>query len=257
MTKNFSYQLLGENIGRHPVFLFDFDGTLAEIALTPDEVNFKPFTKYLIEKIAGSLPVGIISGRMLGELKKLVGINGIYYSGNHGIEIEGPGLHFIEPASSESINLMAELLKELRHKLSLYKCLIEDKKYSISIHYRTIDPKRVNDLLFDVSRILEKPLNRKEIKILNGKKVVEVKPPVEWNKGKGVEIIMRHLKNVDTPVFFGDDLTDEDAFETVNLLNGVSALIGNERSSTKAKFKLGSTHELAGLLARFISENLE
>ena len=254
MPKHYSFQKFIDSNNQHPILLFDFDGTLVELAPTPDKIKFKPITKYILENLAKIFPVGIISGRRISELKELVAINGVFYSGNHGVEVEGPGLSFIEPNSSKFRYLILNLLEELKAKLSSYNPLIEDKIYAIGIHYRTIDPRRVNDFLFEVTKILETPLNKNEIKVLNGKKVIEVKPPVEWNKGNSVKIILENLENDYSPFYFGDDITDEFAFETVNELNGTSVLISNEISSTKAKFILGSPNELIGILAQIISE---
>ena len=254
MLKHYSFQKFIDSNNQHPILLFDFDGTLVELASTPDKVKVKPITKYILENLAKIFPVGIISGRRIGELKDLVAIDGVFYSGNHGVEVEGPGLSFIEPNNSKFRNLIKNLIEELKIKLSDYDPLIEDKIYAVGIHYRTIDPKRINDFLFEVTKILDTPLNKDEIKILNGKKVIEVKPPVEWNKGDSIKIIMKHLKNDYTPFYFGDDITDEFAFETVNELNGTSVLISNGNSSTKAKFVLGSSNELIGILAQIISE---
>ncbi len=254
MPPHYSFQKLMDGIGKHPVFFFDFDGTLVELASTPDKVKFKPITKYILENLANIFPVGIISGRCLSDLQKMIAIDGIFYAGNHGVEVEGPGLSFIEPNTSKFRYLILNLLDELKAKLRSYNPLIEDKIYAIGIHYRTIDPLRVNDFLSEVTKILEIPLNKNEIKILNGKKVIEVKPPVEWNKGNSVKIILKHLRNDYIPFYFGDDLTDEFAFETVNELNGTSVLISNGNSPTIAKFILNSSHELIGIIAQIISE---
>ena len=254
MPEHYSFQKFMDSIGQHQVLFFDFDGTLVELASTPDKVKVEPITKYILENLAKIFPVGIISGRCLSELQNIVAIDGVFYSGNHGVEVEGPGLSFIEPNTSKYRHLILNLLEELKIKLSSYNPLIEDKKYAIGIHYRTIDPLRVNDFLSEVTKILEIPLKKNEIKILNGKKVIEVKPPVEWNKGNSVKIILKHLKNDYAPFYFGDDLTDEFAFDTVNELNGTSVLIGKGKSPTKAKFVLDSSHELIGILAQIISE---
>ncbi len=254
MHPHYSLKKFLDVIEKHPVFFFDFDGTLVELASTPDKVKFKYTTKHILENLSNIFPVGIISGRCLSDLQKIIAINGIFYTGNHGVEVEGPGLSFIEPNTSKFRYLILNLLDELKTKLSSYNPLIEDKIYAIGIHYRNIDTRRVNDFLSEVTKILEIPLNKNEIKILNGKKIIEVKPPVEWNKGNSVKLILKHLKNDYLPIYFGDDLTDEFAFETVNELNGTSVLIGNGNSPTKAKFILNSPQELIGIIAQIISE---
>lgn len=248
----FSSELLLRRAGKNPVFFFDFDGTLTSIVETPDKVEFKRITKFILEELSENYPVGIISGRKLDELKKFVGVRGVFYSGNHGVEIEGPGLKFVEPNSAKSVGYITSLSRQIERVLRPYGALIESKKYSVSVHYRTVKPRLVPRLLSDLDVLVRQPLKEGKIKLLRGKKVVEVKAPVDWDKGKALEIILTRIGKRGKPIFFGDDLTDEFGFEKVNALGGISVFVGRLRRTTAAKYRIDSPAALVGELAEFL-----
>ncbi|MCL4509780.1 MAG: trehalose-phosphatase [Bacteroidetes bacterium] len=219
---------------------------------TPDKVEFKRITKFVLEELSENYPVGIISGRKLDELKKFVGVRGVFYSGNHGVEIKGPGLKFVEPNSAKSVGYITSLSRQIERVLRPYGALIESKKYSVSVHYRTVKPHLVQKLLFDLDALVRQPLKEGKVKLLRGKKVVEVKAPVDWNKGKALELILRKIGKRGKPIFFGDDLTDEFGFEKVNALGGISVFVGRLRRTTAAKYRIDSPAALVGELAKFL-----
>ncbi len=247
-----SSELLLKRAGKNPVFFFDFDGTLTSIVETPDKVEFKRITKFILEELSENYPVGIISGRKLDELKKFVGVRGVFYSGNHGVEIEGPGLRFVERNSAKSVEYITSLSRQIERVLTPYGALIESKKYSVSVHYRTVKPCLVKKLLSDLDMLVRQPLKEGKVKLLRGKKVVEVKAPVNWDKGKALELIFRKIGKRGKPIFFGDDLTDEFGFEKVNALGGISVFVGKRRRKTAAKYWIESPAALIGELAKFL-----
>ncbi len=243
-----------ESRGKQPAFFFDFDGTLVNIAATPGDVRLKMITRQILEGIAEEYPVGVISGRKLDELKRLVGIRGLYYSGNHGVEIEGAGLDFVEPVSARSSAYITSLGKSMASALSKFSPRINSKKYSVSVHYRNVEKSLVRGLLRRVDELLEEPLLKRQIEVFHGKKVVEIKAPVDWDKGKAIELICRKIGRNSVPVFFGDDTTDEYGFRAVNKIGGVSVFVGKRHRQTDAGFWVKSPSELAGELAKFLFE---
>jgi len=250
----FTSEILLKAAEWNPFFFFDFDGTLAEIVPTPEEAGLKPIARHVIMELAAKFPIGIISGRKLNELRKLVGIKGIFYSGNHGVEIEGPGVKFVEPNSAKSSGYIISLGQKIRKALSQYHPRINLKKYSVSIHYRTVDPAKVKQLLAELDKIISGPVCAGRIDVFHGKKVVEIKAPVDWDKGKAIELILKKIGKQGTPVFFGDDTTDEYGFKKVNELNGLSVFVGKRQRRTAAKYRTGSPAELVGELAKFLFE---
>lgn len=240
---------------RDPVFFFDFDGTLTKIEQTPDGVKFRAAARFVIEELSRNFTVGIISGRSLPDLKKLIGIRGIYYSGNHGVEIEGPGMRFVEKNSAKSVKYLDSLVPKIRRKLRPYEPIIQHKKYSIAVHYRTVETRNVSRLLDELEAITRQPLRAGKIKLQVGKKVVEIKAPVDWDKGKAVEKILEKIGRPRGRVFFfGDDMTDEYGFEKVNALRGVSVFVGSLERATAAKYQVESPGALVGELAEFLFE---
>ncbi len=241
----------------HTLLLSDYDGTLTPIVGRPDEAVLSPEVKEklcaLAEKPAFS--VGIISGRALSEVKALVGIEGIYYAGNHGLEIEGPGLKFIHPVAKVIQIEIKGLAQQFSSRLdSIEGVIVEDKGLSLSIHYRLVK-KGEEKVVADVFHQLTSPwLNDGKIRISSGKKVWEIRPPIDWHKGKAVETIIKELKAVlggelGRTIYLGDDTTDEDAFQIIHHPEGWSIFVGQENPSSKADYFLSSTSEVATFLS--------
>lgn len=238
--------------GKVAAFFFDFDGTLVNIVLTPEEVRLEKIARQVIEDLAEKFPVGVISGRKLDELRRLVGIKGIFYSGNHGVEIQGPGINFVEPRSAKSSAFITSLGKRIEAALVEYHPRVNSKKYSVSIHYRTVEPSLVRKLLPRLNELVRESVDEGKIEVFHGKKVVEIKAPVDWDKGKAIEMIAGKAGRSCTPVFFGDDTTDEFGFKSVNRLGGVSVFVGKRHRKTHAKYWIESPSELVRELAKFL-----
>ncbi len=246
--------LLLRERGKDPAFFFDFDGTLTKIEQTPDGVRFRPIARFIVEELSRHFTVGIITGRSLADIKRLIGIKGIFYSGNHGVEIEGPGLRFVEKNSAASVKFIDSLVPKIRRKLKPYSPIIQHKKYSIAVHYRTVESRLVRKLLDDLESITMQLVKTGKIKLQLGKKVVEIKAPVDWDKGKAIETILEKTGKSGRVFFFGDDMTDEFGFEEVNSLKGVSVYVGSLERETAARYQLESPAALMGELSEFLFE---
>jgi trehalose-phosphatase len=244
----------------HIVLLSDYDGTLTPIVSRPDEAILSPTVREKLTTLAQkpAFSVGIISGRPRSEVKALVGIDGIYYAGNHGLEIEGPGLNFINPEAKEAQITIKELVQSSSTKLAgIEGVIVEDKGLSLSIHYRLVkqdDEKVVAEI---VRQITSPWLRDGKIRLTSGKKVWEIRPPVEWHKGKAVETIIKEMKTVLgngqwLTIYLGDDTTDEDAFKIIHRPQGWSIFIGEENPSSNADYFLNSTSEATTFLSRLL-----
>lgn len=245
---------------RERLLLCDYDGTLTPIVDSPEMANLTVETGKLLARLVNKtgLKVGIISGRALADVKERVGINGFIYAGNHGFEIEGPGIQFIHPLTEELgsiIRLMDIVLK--RAMGGVRGAIVEDKGITLSVHYRLVD----DDQLPQVNSVFENAVGnaRKlgKIKTTAGKKVHEVRPAISWHKGNAVQLIFDKVshtckKGEVLPIYLGDDLTDEDAFKTVNELNGISILVGEATQTSEAGYYLNSTSEVNSLLAELL-----
>ncbi|TET25449.1 MAG: trehalose-phosphatase [Dehalococcoidia bacterium] len=257
-----SWQLFSSDIkaAAYVLLLSDYDGTLTPIVGRPDEAFLSAETRDKLRALAKkpAFKVGIISGRPLGEVKAMVGVEGIYYAGNHGLELEGPGLKFINPAAKAAQVEIASLARQFSAKLgSIEGVIVEDKGLSLSVHYRLVKRDEV-DLVAEIfHRIASPPLQEGKIRVTSGKKVWEVRPPIDWHKGKAVEKISKEIKAIlkceQLPVIYlGDDTTDEDAFKILHRPQGWSIFVGQDNPSSNADYFLSSTSEVMDFLSRLL-----
>ena len=229
----------------------DFDGTLVGIKSTPQEVYLPQNVKQIITLLAKDKRniFGIISGRPLSEIKKLVGINSIFYVGNHGFEIKLPKKKkFVHPQAKKATRFIKNLVKELKRELSAYKeILIEDKTYTLSVHYRNCPRSQIASLKRDVRSICLPLVKEGKIKVTEGKKVIEIRPPIDWNKGEALLWIEEKIKSPKSlTVYIGDDKTDEDAFAQVK--KGLSIFVGKKKEDSCAEFYLEKPKEVINFL---------
>jgi trehalose 6-phosphate phosphatase len=242
----------------HVLFLSDYDGTLTPIVGRPVDAVLSPDIRDKLARLARqpAFSVGVISGRAISELKSMVGIEGIYYAGNHGLEIEGPGISYITPEAGTSRAVMRELAGQIAAALAdTDGVIIQDKGLSISVHYRLVakgEERRVTDT---VHRLTTVPCNEGKIRVFAGKKVWEIRPPVDWDKGRAVKTIAGEIKKIRQrenllTVFLGDDVTDEDAFKVVRRPEGWSVYVGPDTATSAAGYCLNSTEEVGTLLTR-------
>lgn len=236
------------------ILFLDYDGTLTPIAQSPSQAVLSLENKNLLERLV-KIPryqVVIISGRALMDVKQKVGINGIFYIGNHGWEIDGSSMHFESLIPVDVSSRMQRIKYELIAQLSgIQGAFVEDKGVTLSVHYRMVE--RDKELL--VRRIFDHVCmpyrSQNMVKIHTGKKVLELRPPVEWDKGKAALWILRkqeilHGKGNVVPVYIGDDTTDEDAFIALKS-KGITILVGRQNSSM-ANYFLAGQEEVTGLL---------
>ena len=236
------------------ILFLDYDGTLTPIAQSPAQAVLSLENKELIERLV-KMPryqLVIISGRKLTEVKQMVGVQGVLYIGNHGWEIEGSSLHFESLIGIEISSIIERIKYELITQLSdIPGAFVEDKGVTLSVHYRLV----ARDKEFLVRRIFEHicmPYCRQNmIKVHAGKKVLELKPCVQWDKGKAALWLLRKQeilkgKGNILPVYIGDDTTDEDAFEALKN-KGITVLVGKQKFSA-AQYYLADPTEVTELL---------
>jgi len=235
------------------VFLMlDYDGTLTHIVSTPEEARLSPEVRRLLEGLARAgrwVKVAVISGRMVRQLQELVGVEGIYYAGLHGLVIVGPGLQFIHEDAARLRKMVREVRDVFERELQgLEGVLIEDKGLSVAVHYRQAPPGVGRRAVRIVSSVLAE---RSGLRALKGKKVVEVMPDVDWDKGKAAELLLAKTSSTDyLPVYVGDDETDEYAFKSLNRV-GLTVVVGKRRRSY-AKLYVKTVEEVHELLRRVL-----
>lgn len=237
------------------IFLFlDYDGTLTPIVEAPDKAVLSFETKNLLKKLIKNPKhkLAFISGRALEDLKKMINIQDIVYVGNHGLEIDGPKLKFESPVSLRYKTILQNIKDDLSAKLSTIKgVIIEDKKLSLSVHYRLVDRTQIPkvEAILHEATILYAVRNK--IKTQIGKKVFEIRPSLEWDKGKVVLWLLARWKFVlkdMLPIYLGDDVSDEDAFKALKN-KGITIFVGGPKDSN-AQYYLKNTQEVTDFLNR-------
>jgi trehalose-phosphatase len=247
----------------HVLLLLDYDGTLTPIVPRPELADLPPGVRRLLEALARQqrLMLAIISGRALVDIKEKVGIGNIFYAGNHGLEIEGPGVSFVSPQAEEFKPVLRRMYQELSQALGAIKgALVEDKGLTLSVHYRQVADDKSKEVRDVFERITGDAAASGKIRITSGKKVYEIRPAVAWDKGKVVKILMERCggggqKSVPLPVYIGDDLTDEDAFRAIeDYGGGISVFVGGGDSPSSARYFLLSPDEVARFLSLLLEE---
>lgn len=254
-----SWEKIKERLEDKYIFIFlDYDGTLTPIVDRPKKAVISTRVKGLLRKLSNSsrLKLALISGRALKDIKNKIGVRNIIYSGNHGLEIEGPKIKFEATVSFRYKAILKRIKDDLKKKLVPIKgAFVEDKGLSLSLHYRLVVKENIPQVetIFHETVILY--LLRDKIKIKAGKKVLEVRPPSEWDKGRvvlwllGRQIFALKEKAL-VPIYIGDDKTDEDAFKALKG-KGLTVFVGKPKPSD-AQYYLKDTSEVMEFLKRIL-----
>ena len=248
---------------RRVLLLTDYDGTLTPIVERPELANLSKETRRLLQALARQrhFTVGVISGRALVDLKDKIGINGIICAGNHGLEIEGPGIRFVNPMAEDLKPIIRILYYVLSRTLGIIRgVLVEHKGLGLSIHYRLVEGHQAKEVENIVHRVVGGAQANGKVRITSGKKVYEVRPAITWDKGKAIKLLMKRYgkggrRSGLVPLYLGDDLTDEDGFKVIeNYGNGISVFVGEPNRYSAARYFLKSPAEVAVFLEILLAE---
>ncbi len=246
---------------RRILLLSDYDGTLTQIVERP-ELAYLPEGVRMLLKALRYQPrfrVGVISGRALSDLKSRVGVRGIIYAGNHGLEMEGPGVSFVNPLAEEMKPVLRVMHQVLKAALLRSRgVLVEDKGLTLSVHYREVPVDKADEVQDSFQRIVGGAQAAGQVRITSGKKVYEVRPAVDWDKGKAIRLLMKKYgkggrESGLVPVYLGDDLTDEDGFRVIDKYGaGISVFVGEADRQSSARYFLRSPEEVSRFLERLL-----
>lgn len=243
---------------KYIMLFLDYDGTLTPIVTTPGKAVISREVKELLNRLSKSpmCKLAIISGRALKDIKNIVGLKGIIYSGNHGLEIEGPKIKFKVSILPRHKATLEQIKNDLKKKLSsINGVFIEDKGLSLSLHYRLVNKEKIPQVKTIFHETITLYLARNKIKIKTGKMMLEVRPRLDWDKGKAVLWLLARQKFAlrekgFVPIYIGDDKTDEDAFKVLKN-KGLTIFVGKPDRSF-AQYYLKDTGEIKGLLKRIL-----
>ena len=247
-------------LGSNALLFLDYDGTLAPIAPHPHLALLPDKTKQIMLKICDNprCRVAVISGRMLEDVQKLVGIDGIIYAGNHGLEIQAPHFKYVSELVPEYCEMLGTIKKNIEEYIRAFDgVFVEDKHATLSIHYRLASPQTGLQIRQMIKHIMGVYIGTGLVKVYSGKKVIEIRPGRACNKGMAVKTIMAkcgweqhgiHNK----VIYIGDDVTDEDAFRELAGW-GITIHVGEGRRSA-AYYYVKTTEEAAEAIDRINNE---
>jgi alpha,alpha-trehalase len=232
------------------VFL-DYDGTLTPIVARPDLAVLSAEMRAVLQRLAETVTVAVISGRDRADVAERVGLGELVYAGSHGFDIAGPAGRALAHSEGDAWQAeLAETAGELERELAAIEgALVERKAFGVAAHYRQVADAEVAT----VGRIVEAAHERHpSLTKTLGKKVYEFRPGIPWDKGKAVLWVLRALglsEESALALYLGDDVTDEDAFAAL-ADTGVGILVGEGYGVTRAHYHLP---EIAAV-QRFLDE---
>jgi trehalose-phosphatase len=237
---------------RRPVFFLDYDGTLTPIVERPEDAVLDEAGRAVVRDLAAVTTVAVVSGRDVAFVRDQVAVEGVVYAGSHGFDIVGPvALDDEKLGEFQALLPVVDAAEEtLRRKLAhVPGANVERKKFSVAAHYRQVadeDVERVTaavDGAVAADSRLEKGL---------GKKVYEVRPAIDWHKGRAVRFLLEALgfeTHDAIPFYVGDDVTDEDAFREL-AGTGLGIAVGSAARESAAAYRVADT----GAVMEFLRE---
>ena len=221
---------------RQPAVFYDFDGTLSEIVEDPDSARLVDGAADALTSLSAACPVAILSGRDLADVRERIGLPGLWYAGSHGFELTGPdGTHHQNPEAAASIPVLAGAAADLADQLGhIPGVAVEHKRFGVAVHYRNAARDRVGG----VAAAVRTAGQRTALRVTTGREVIELRPNVGWDKGKTLRWVLDYIRDNEgpgplVPIYLGDDITDEDAFDAVHD-DGIAILVRHSDDGDRA-----------------------
>ncbi|CAI0429202.1 unnamed protein product [Linum tenue] len=257
-------QIMEASRGKQIVMFLDYDGTLSPIVDDPDRAFMSKKMRTTVRRLARCFPTAIVSGRCRDKVYKFVRLAELYYAGSHGMDIKGPekGSKYTkgtEPVicqpASEFLPMIDEVFKELVAKTKLTPgAKVENNKFCVSVHFRCVEEKKWSEVAEAVKSVLKK---YPKLRLSQGRKVLEIRPTIKWDKGKALEFLLESLGFANCtdvfPVYIGDDRTDEDAFKVLKEREqGFGILVSKVPKETNASYSLQEPTQVMDFLQRLV-----
>jgi trehalose-phosphatase len=230
----------------------DYDGTLSEIVSEPDLARPVHGAIGALKALASRrdrLDIAIVSGRELRDLRRRLPLRGVAMSGVHGLQfLDADGICELAPGIAECRDDFERMRQWLEDNVPVSGFAIEDKEIAIALHYRNAPPATGAYVRDAFAAFVAECTTSLEAR--HGKMVVEAMPKIA-SKANAVRMLLERAGSGCVPVYFGDDLTDEDAFAEIGA-GGITVLVGEPRRSA-ARYRVGSPREVVRVLAAIAS----
>ena len=204
--------------GKRSAVFLDYDGTLTPIVDRPEDAIISESMREAVSGLAERCPVCVVSGRDRPVVQDLMGLNHLIVAGSHGFDIWSPDEGKIQHEAGQGTE---ELLDGVKARLDeeagpIEGAMVEPKSVSVAVHYRLVAEEERSKIKEIVDRLLAE--HPDELKVTPGKMVYEIQPKIDWDKGKAVLYLLEALdldRDDVVPMYLGDDVTDEHAFEAL------------------------------------------
>jgi len=241
-------------IGRASLAIFlDYDGTLTPIVARPEIATLSDDMRRVLLDLCARYPVAILSGRDLVDLKRMVPVEGLVYAGSHGFDVDAPAeLGGRMRRGQEFAERLAAARARLKKAVApIPQAWVEDKALAVTLHFRQVsreDVPAVETTFAEVAAAFP------DLRRTAGKKVLELRPGIEWDKGKALLMLLERIdcSGPHFPLYVGDDETDEDAFRAL-AGRGIGIRVGDPHVVSGAEYSLADTGEVARCLRRLAS----
>lgn len=232
----------------------DFDGTLSPIVDRPEDARLETGMQHRLSKLSALVPTAVISGRDLDALRTLAPVAGLTLVGSHGLEISRPdGVVERADGLDRSDADLSELIERLHRTTGGLKgVLVEPKRHSVAVHWRTAAP---SDQDAAEQAVLDAARQVVSFKVVTGKMFAELRPAIERDKGGAVVLLQSRVAlngAAPTVLYIGDDVTDEDAFQVLDPAKDVGILVASSPRPSAATWRLPDIAAVAGFLDRLI-----
>ncbi|XP_076894195.1 trehalose-phosphate phosphatase B-like [Bidens hawaiensis] len=258
--------------GKQIVVFLDYDGMLSPIVGDPECAFMTNQMRAAVDNVSNCFHTAIISGRSRKKVYDFVQLKGVFYSGSHGMDTMGPALRntnnydatfqkrsfdtegnefiIFQPAQ-HFLPEIKEMLTEVKERTeNIPGVKIEDNMFCLSVHYRHVKDEDHERLENQVKSMLA---NHPDFHFTIGKKVFEIRPSIEWNKGDALNYLLEafgfHNASKVFPIYIGDDKTDEDAFKVIRERGqGYPIIVSSKPRDTMALYSLKSPSEVQSFL---------
>jgi trehalose 6-phosphate phosphatase len=238
------------------VFWFiDFDGTLVAIRKDPDKVVLGEPARKALARISSrkDARVAVVSGRPLAYVQRQIDLPRVVCAGNHGLEIRGNKIRYGHPDAAAARPLLLRVREAWDALLPRFHgALVEDKNLCVTFHYRKVVGSRAAQARLQAEKAARRIGEGNALRLTRGKKVVEVRPPVQWGKGEALRYLLGrwgHCPGKDLAVVIGDDETDRDMFAPVQS-SGLTLFVGRTGVPKEANGRLRGPSAVRNLLER-------
>ena len=238
------------------VVCLDYDGTLTPIVERPELATLPAAMRATLRGLAAVLPVAIVSGRDVAVVARFVQLDGLAYVGSHGLDIVGfPGSGLRRELALDFVPALDRAERRLRRETAdVAGAIVERKRFSVSTHVRLVAADQRARVDAIVARVQQAhPSLRRE----GGKLVHELRPDIDWDKGRAVRWLLDALgRDLSSALFIGDDLTDESVFRVL-AGQGTGVVVAETDRPTAAELRLAHPGEVRTLLERLAASNRE